>query len=85
MPDNRRIDVVYRDGVIKNVQVSSLYHDAGVRFWSAVKSAAIAQKLLEPLPVEGLLGFADVTGVFAGTQVMKPLSSEVVLQVTLCC
>ena len=77
--------MVYRDGVIKNVQVSSLYHDAGVRFWSAVKSAAIAQKLLEPLPVEGLLGFADVKGDDTGTHRMKPLPHEVVLQVTLCC
>ena len=49
LPGNRTIDVSYRNGVIKNVSVSSLHSEVGVRFWAAVKTAAIRQKLIDPM------------------------------------
>ena len=77
LPSARKVDIMYRNSMVRGVEVTSLYDDICVRFSAALKSAAVAQDLL--LPCEHLLGLHDVT---EGTQ-MAAITPSLVAQAAL--
>ena len=55
----RKIDVMYRQQLLKHIEVKSLHEEVTLRAWARIKTMAVASSSLAALGCEGLLSFSD--------------------------
>ena len=55
------MDIDYRSVTLSGMKVSSIYEQATLMLSSMIKSAAISQKMLDPMDVEKLLDIQNST------------------------